>query len=98
MRLRCREHAADNHVYHNNPMEDEMARKPTIEQKQSSNSPNGLVDRGAAKPDPVKTEGTTEVPVYSTSDDRQARYEEMEKQKEKDIKKLEKESDGEPKV
>lgn len=83
MRLRCREHAADNHVYPNNPMEDEMARKPTIEQKRT---------------DPVKTEGTTEFPVYSTSDDRQARYEEMEKQKEKDIRRLEKESDGEPKV
>lgn len=75
-----------------------MARKPTIEQKKSSNSPNGLVDRGAVKPDPVKTEGTTEVPVYSTSDDRDERYAEMEKQKEKDIRKLEKESDGRPKI
>jgi len=71
-----------------------MTRKPTIEQKQSSNSPNGLVDRG----NQVPTEGTTEVPVYSTSDDRDERYAEMEKQKEKDIKKLEKESDGKPKV
>ena len=72
-----------------------MSRKPTIEQKQSSNSPNGLVNRSQ---DPVKTEGTTEVPVYSTSDDRDERYAEMEKQKEKDIKKLEKESDGKPKI
>jgi len=71
-----------------------MSRKPTIEQKQSSNSPNGLVDRG----NPVPTEGTTEVPVYSTSDDRDERYAEMEKQKEKDIKKLEKESDGKAKI
>lgn len=71
-----------------------MTRKPTIEQKKSSNSPNGLVDRG----NPVATEGTTEVPVYSTSDDRDERYAEMEKQKEKDVRKLEKESDGEPKV
>lgn len=75
-----------------------MSRKPTIEQNQSSNSPNGLVDRAPQKTDPVKTEGTTEVPVYQTSDDRQARYDEMEKQKEKDIRKLEKESDGKPKV
>lgn len=72
-----------------------MSRKPTIEQKQSSNSPNGLVNRSA---DPVKTEGTTEVPVYSTSDDRDERYAEMEKQKEKDIRKLGKESDGKPKI
>ncbi len=72
-----------------------MSRKPTIEQKQSSNSPNGLVNQSA---DPVKTEGTTEVPVYSTSDDRDERYAEMEKQKEKDIRKLEKESDGKPKI
>ena len=71
-----------------------MTRKPTIEQKQSSNSPNGLVDRG----NQVPTEGTTEVPVYSTSDDRDERYAEMEKQKEKDIKKLEKESDGKAKI
>ncbi len=71
-----------------------MTRKPTIEQNQSSNSPTGLVDRG----NPVPTEGTTEVPVYSTSDDRDERYAEMEKQKEKDIRKLEKESDVEPKV
>ncbi len=71
-----------------------MTRKPTIEQKQSSNSPNGLVDRGNTVP----TEGTTEVPVYSTSDDRDERYAEMEKQKEKDIKKLEKESDGKAKI
>lgn len=72
-------------------------------QVQSSNSPNGLVDRGNTKPDPVKTEGTTEVPVLENeitgqTDDRQARYEEMEKKKEKDIAKLEKESDGKPKV
>lgn len=72
-----------------------MSRKPTIEQKQSSNSPNGLVNRSS---DPVKTEGTTEVPVCSTSDDRDERYAEMEKQKEKDIRKLEKESDGKPKI
>ena len=71
-----------------------MKRKPTIEHKHSSNSPNGLVDRGNTVP----TEGTTEVPVYSTSDDRDERYAEMEKQKEKDIKNLEKESDGKPKI
>ena len=84
-----------------------MSRNKTPEtntrQVQSSNSPNGLVDRGNTKPDPVKTEGTTEVPVLDNevtgqTDDRQARYEEMEKQKEKDIAKLEKESDGKPKV
>lgn len=75
-----------------------MSRKPNIERNKSSNSPNGLVDRAPQKPDPVKTEGTTEVPVYQTSDDRQARYDEMEKQKEKDIRKLKKESDGKPKV
>lgn len=72
-------------------------------QVQSSNSPNGLVDRGNTKPDTVKTEGTTEVPVLDNevtgrTDDRQARYEEMEKQKEKDIAKLEKGSDGRPKI
>lgn len=78
-----------------------MSRKPNIEQKKSSNSPNGLVDRSpqsTQRPDPVKTEGTTEVPVYSTSDDRDERFAEMEKQKEKDIRKLEKESDGRPKI
>lgn len=63
-------------------------------QVQSSNSPNGLVDRGNTVP----TEGTTEVPLNEATDDRRARFEEMEKQKEKDIAKLEKESDGKPKL
>lgn len=78
-----------------------MSRQKTnTVQRKASNSPNGLVDRS---PDPVKTEGTTEIPVLDPvagmpEDPMRQRFEESEKQKEKDIKKLEKESDGEPKV
>jgi len=55
----------------------------------------------AQKPDPVKTEGTTEVPnsgVAAFNDPMRQRFEAMEAQKEKDIKEYVKQSDGKPKV
>lgn len=52
------------------------------------------------KPDPVKTEGTTEIPNSGTvtNDPMRQRYEAAEAQKEKDIKEYLKQSDGRPKV
>lgn len=60
-------------------------------------------DNMQKRTNPVETKGTTEVPVLDPvasqpNDAMQQRYEDLERQKEKDIKKLEKESDGKPKV
>jgi hypothetical protein len=46
-------------------------------------------------PNPVITNGTTEVPLEQRE---RERFEEMERQKEEDIARLEKEGDGKPKV
>jgi len=47
------------------------------------------------KPNPVVTNGTTEVPVHELERDR---YEAQERQKEEEIARLQKESDGKPKA
>lgn len=78
----------------------EAARQREAEMKPTPVIRESFEDMQKRATDPVKTEGTTEVSSNESpaNDVMRQRFEALERQKDKDIKEYEKQSDGKPKV